>query len=300
MTSTTASAPAGSAHGPAPETGADRPVPASAAPVRTAGTGRAAGGGATGGAGSAGAVRATARIRAEGDGRGGTVLPLLAGGGPLALRRTRAEREGWARVTVVGAMSAPLGGDRLRIEAEAAAGARLLVDASAATVSLPGRDGRPAHYDVRLTVGADAELHWLPEPLIAACGSDLRMTTRVVLAPGARLVLREELVLGRHAEPPGRLRTRLTVTYGGRPLLDQELDVGPGAPPGWDGPAVLGPYRTLGQLLVVPAPEPPPAAALPPLTSLTELAGPGLLLTSAGPRAAFTAAAATLAEASGR
>ncbi|MFI0942662.1 urease accessory protein UreD [Streptomyces sp. NPDC021020] len=247
-----------------------------------------------------GAVSATARIRAVGDGRGGTSLPLLAGAGPLAPRRTRAEREGWARVTVVGAMSAPLGGDRLRIEAEAAAGARLVVDASAATVSLPGRDGRPAQYDVRLTVGADAELHWLPEPVIAARGSDLRMTTRVTLAPGARLVLREELVLGRHAEAPGRLGTRLTVIYGGRPLLDQALDVGPGAPPGWDGPAVLGPYRTLGQLLVVPAPDPPPGPALPPLTSLTELAGPGVLLTSAGPRAAFTVVADTLTRAATR
>nr|WP_234343383.1 urease accessory protein UreD [Streptomyces sp. NRRL F-5123] len=239
-------------------------------------------------------------MRATGDGRGGTALPLLAGDGPLALRRTRAERDGWARVTVVGAMSAPLGGDRLRIEAEAVAGARLVVDASAATVSLPGRDGRPAHYDVLLTVGADAELHWLPEPVIAARGSDLRMTTRVALAPGARLVLREELVLGRHAEPPGRLGTRLTVTYGGLPLLDQALDVGPGAPPGWDGPAVLGPYRTLGQLLVVPAPDPPSGAALPPLTALTELAGPGVLLTSAGPRSAFTAAARALTPPPGR
>ncbi|MFI0898262.1 urease accessory protein UreD [Streptomyces sp. NPDC020983] len=251
-------------------------------------------------AGSAGAVSATARIRAEDDGRGGTVLPLLAGAAPLALRRTRAERAGWARVTVVGAMSAPLGGDRLRVEADVAPGARLVVDASAATVSLPGRCGRPAHYDVVLTVGADAELHWLPEPVIAARGSDLRMTTRVVLAPGARLVLREELVLGRHAEPTGRLGTRLTVTYGGRPLLDQALDVGPGAPPGWDGPAVLGPHRTLGQLLVVPAPDPLPGAALPPLTSLTALAGPGVLLTSAGPRAAFTAAARALTRAAGR
>lgn len=253
-----------------------------------------------GGGGPGASVSATARIRAEGDGRGGTALPLLAGAGPLALRRTRAERDGWARVTVVGAMSAPLGGDRLRIEAEAANGARLAVDASAATVSLPGRDGRPAHYDVVLTVGAGAELHWLPEPVIAARGSDLLMTTRVVLAPGARLVLREELVLGRHGEPPGRLRTRLTVTRDGRPLLDQALDVGPGAPPGWDGPAVLGPHRTLGQLLVVPAPDPLPGTGLPPLTSLTATPGSGVLLTSAGPRAAFTRAAGTLTDAAGR
>jgi urease accessory protein len=195
-------------------------------------------------------VRATARIAAVHDPRHGTVLPLLAGDGPLALRRTRAAGPG-AAVTVVGAMSAPLGGDRLRIEAETGPGARLAVGSAAATVSLPGRGGEPASYDVHLTVGEDAVLHWLPEPVIAVRGSDLHMNTRVELAATARLVLREEQILGRHGEPPGRLTTRLTVRLGGRPLLDQELSFGPGAAPGWDGPAALGGHRAVGQLLLV-------------------------------------------------
>ena len=231
-------------------------------------------------------VRATARITAVADGRGGTALPLLAGDGPLALRRTRVPGGG-AGVTVVGAMSAPLGGDRLRIEAEAAAGARLTVGASAATVSLPGGNGEQASYDVRLTVGAGAELHWLPEPLIAVRGSDLRMTTRVELAPDAHLLLREEQILGRHAEATGHLTTRLTVQWAGRPLLDQSLAFGPGAP-AWDGPATLGGYRAVGQLLLVrPSFGTAPAAAVT-LTEnaaegqavLTPLAGPAVLVTA--------------------
>lgn len=239
-------------------------------------------------------VAAVARVGAV-RGRGGsTVVPVLAGAGPLALRRTRAAHEGWARVTAVGAMSAPLGGDRLRIEVDVAAGARLTVDSAAATVSLPARDGRPAFYDIRLTVGEDAELRWLPEPVIAVRGSDLRMTTRVRLAAGARLVLREEMVLGRHGEAPGHLVTRLTVDHDGRPLLDQELAFGPGAAPGWDGPAVLGGHRALGQLLLVPPPALPPDLPRPPLT-LTPLAGPALLLTSAAPRPSFTGMASVLA-----
>jgi urease accessory protein len=239
-------------------------------------------------------VTAAARIRAVPGRDGTTVLPVLAGSGPLALRRTRAARGGEARVTVVGAMSAPLGGDRLRIDVDVAAGARLTVDSAAATVSLPDRERRQACYDIRLTVGEDAELRWLPEPVIAARGSDLRMTTRVRLAAGARLVLREELVLGRHGEDPGHLATRLTVDHDGRPLLDQALAFGPGAAPGWDGPAVLGPHRTLGQLLLVPPPEPFADLELPPLSSLTPLAGPALLLTSLAPRAAFCEAVAAL------
>ncbi|PWS44716.1 urease accessory protein, partial [Streptomyces sp. ZEA17I] len=53
-------------------------------------------------------VHATARLRAEPDGRGATALPLLESAGPLALRRTRSPLPERARVTVVGAMSAPL------------------------------------------------------------------------------------------------------------------------------------------------------------------------------------------------
>ncbi|MEU7516535.1 urease accessory protein UreD [Streptomyces sp. NPDC042898] len=191
-------------------------------------------------------LRATARIAAAADGG----LPLLESDGPLALRRTRAAA-GWTRVTVVGAMSAPLGGDRLAIETDVRDGARLLVDSAAATLALPGRSAEPAAYDLRIAVGAEGVLRWLPEQLVSAHGSDLRMRTTVELAPTARLVLREEQILGRHGEQPGTLVTRLTVHRAGRPLLDQELAYGPGAPGGWDGGAVLGGHRATGQLLVV-------------------------------------------------
>ncbi|MET7937903.1 urease accessory protein UreD [Streptomyces sp. NPDC005322] len=213
-------------------------------------------------------------------------MPVLAGDGPLALRRTRSTCPE-ARVTVVGAMSAPLGGDRIGFEATAGPGAWLRIDSAAATIALPGRSAEPAHYEVRLTVGDGATLCWLPEPLISAHGSDLRMTTRVELAPGARLVLREEQVLGRAGEPPGRLTSRLTVHRAGRPLLDQELAYGPGAP-GWDGGAVLGGHRAVGQLLVVDSAfndrpvEPRPLAET---AVLTPLAGPAALVTAVAPDA---------------
>ncbi len=154
-------------------------------------------------------VAATARVVATREG-----TPVLRSGGPFALRRTRPRRPGagsgraHTRVTVVGAMSAPLGGDRLALEAEARAGARLDVDSAAATISLPGRDGAPAHYDLRLTVADGAELRWLPEQTVLARGSDLRARTLVHLAPGARLVLREELVLGRYGEESGTALAR--------------------------------------------------------------------------------------------
>ncbi|MFI1204953.1 urease accessory protein UreD [Streptomyces sp. NPDC020883] len=55
---------------------------------------------------------------------------------------------------------------------------------------------------MHLTAGEHAQLHWLPRPLISAAGSDLRQTWSIDLAPTARLVVREEQILGRAGEPP--------------------------------------------------------------------------------------------------
>ncbi|MEW1646085.1 urease accessory protein UreD [Streptomyces sp. NPDC091219] len=227
-------------------------------------------------------VRATARIVARQDGRGGTALPVLEGDGPLALRRTRAGGDE-ARVMLVGAMSGPLGGDRFAVETEVGPGARLRVGSAAATIALPGQAKGESRYDVRIDVGEDGELHWLPEQLISVRGSDLRMRTRVEVAGSARLVLREEQVLGRAGEESGRLTSRLAVRVAGRAVLDQEVACGPGAPGGWDGPAVLAGHRAMGQLLVVRPEftrESVEARMLGEGATLVPLAGPAALVTA--------------------
>jgi urease accessory protein len=234
-----------------------------------------------------GGVRARARVLARGDGRGGTALPVLEGEGPLAVRRTRGSGAE-ARVMLVGAMSGPLGGDHFTVAAEAARGARLRVGSAAATLALPGQDGAGARYDVRLTVDDDAELHWLPEQLISAHGSDLHVTTHADLAAGARLLLREEQVLGRAGEDPGRLTSRLTVRIDGRCVLDQELACGPGAAGGWDGPAGLAGHRAVGQLVVVRPgfrTEPPSARTFEEGAAVMPLAGPAALVSAVAPDA---------------
>ncbi|MEU6276800.1 urease accessory protein UreD [Streptomyces populi] len=232
-------------------------------------------------------VRATARIEAGDDGRGGTSLPVLDGQGPLAPRRVRGGGSE-ARVMLVGAMSGPLGGDHLTVEARVGPGARLRVGSAAATIALPGQAKGEARYDVRLDVADGGELWWLPEQLISAGGSELSVSARADLMGGARLVLREEQVLGRAGEEPGRLTSRLTVRRDGRPLFDQELACGPGAPGGWDGPAVLGGHRALGQLIVVRPEferELPAARPLGEYAALTPLAGPAVLVTALAPDA---------------
>jgi urease accessory protein len=232
-------------------------------------------------------VKATARIGARDDGRGGTSLPVLEGDGPLALRRTRGSADE-ARVMLVGAMSGPLGGDHFTVEAEVAEGARLRVGSAAATIALPGQAKGESRYDVQLTVADRGELRWLPEQLISAQGSELYVTTRADVAATGRLVLREEQVLGRAAEQPGRLTSRLTLCVAGRTVLDQELACGPGAPAGWDGPAVLAGHRAVGQLIVVRpefAAEPVAARVLGDGAVVVPLAGPAVLVSAVAPDA---------------
>ncbi|MCF1596543.1 urease accessory protein UreD [Streptomyces muensis] len=234
-----------------------------------------------------GGVRALARIVARDDGRGGTALPVLDGEGPLALRRTRGSGAE-ARVVLVGAMSGPLGGDHFTVEADVETGARLRLGSAAATIALPGQSKGEARYDVRLSVADGAELHWLPEQLISARGSDLYVTTRVDVGAAGRLVLREEQVLGRVGEEPGRLTSRLRVRVADRVVLDQELACGPGAPGGWDGAAGLGGHRAVGQLVVVRpefADAPVTARVLGDHAALMPLAGPAALVSAVAPDA---------------
>jgi urease accessory protein len=189
-------------------------------------------------------------------------------------------------------MSAPHNGDRLRIEATAGPGSDLHITTISATIALPGRTAEPATYDVALTVADGARLHWVPEPLISTVDSELHQTLLIDLAPTARLILREEHLLGRCHEPPGRVTNRLTVRRDGTTILDQQTAYGPGTP-GWDGPAVLAGNRALGQVLIVdPAfdthPQPVHLLGDDPAHAhgvLVPLAGAGALATATAPDA---------------
>lgn len=162
----------------------------------------------------------------------------------------RLAEEAPARVALVAGAGGPVGGDRLSLHIDVGPGAVLVLRAVAATLVLPGPHGERSSSHVTARVAAGGTLVWLPGAMIAARGCDHHATTRIALAADARLLVREELVLGRTGEQPGAIRQRLRVTSAGVPLLDQELHLGEGAP-GWAGPAVTGGRRAVGSLLVV-------------------------------------------------
>jgi urease accessory protein len=197
-------------------------------------------------------------------------------------------------VYLVSGAAGPLGGDQLELRIEVRAGARLRLRTVAAAVALPGRYGQESRLTVTATVGPGGRLEYLPEPTVAADGARHVTEVSVRLAEDATLLLRDEVLLGRHGERGGACRTRLAVDRDGatgwRPLLRHELDVD-GADPATGGPAVLAGHRAAGTLLAV---EPDEAAggareataqkvaspAAGPWVAVMPLAGPGVLVTA--------------------
>lgn len=247
-------------------------------------------------------MRASARLAVERGPHaagGGTRITCLRSDPPLSLRPTLpAGREppgSWAlperttvRVALAAAAAGPIGGDHLELDVRVGAGAAVVVRSVAASLVLPGPHGELSRSDVRITVGTDATLVWLPGPVIAAQGCHHHAVIEVVLQAGARLMIREELVLGRHGEASGSIRQRLRVCLGDRALHDQELHLGPDAP-GSGGPAVTGGRRAVGSVLVVDPHQAAtdvlnePAVTADATTARLPLCGPAVLFTAIAP-----------------
>jgi urease accessory protein len=224
-------------------------------------------------------VRARAWITAGAGGR----LPRLRSQAPLVFRPTQ------DAVYLVSAAGGPVGGDVLELRIEVLAGAALRLRTVAASVALPGVDGTESVLAVHASVARGGVLEYVPEPMVVADGARHTTDIRVDLAAGAALVLRDEIILGRHGERGGACRTRLRCDYDGRPLLRHDVAVD-----GTDevslGPAVLARHRAYGTVLragespgAVFSPAhavAPVAARARPDVAVMALAGPGVLVSA--------------------
>lgn len=237
-------------------------------------------------------ARLTTAPVARADSTTGTRIHTLRSEPPLLLRVTGATTSAvfpgcrGAQVHLVAGAAGPLGGDQLSLEIDVAAGTALFLREVGATVLLPGQHAQPSCTRARVHVAPGATFSWEAEPLIAAQGCDHQHDVHITLDEGARLLLRESIVLGRHAEQPGELRQRLRIWYAGKPLYAQELTIGTRAP-GWAGPAISGGHPCLGSIIVVdpalcqdhlvPAPGPE--------TAVSPLPWPGLVIMAVAPDA---------------
>jgi urease accessory protein len=186
---------------------------------------------------------------------------------------------GLARVALVATTATLLGGDAMELHVHVGDGMRLELEDVSATVAYDGR-GRPAHWGASVSVGVGATLVWRGEPLVASEGADVTRSLRLTVSRGGRALLRDLLVLGRHGEQGGSVRSETRVTYAGAPLLLEQLDLSPGRR---SEPGTLGEHRVIDTVTCVgeglpryTAPEDSGAVQL-------DLAGPGVVVRRLGP-----------------
>jgi urease accessory protein len=193
----------------------------------------------------------------------GGATAMVRGGqrGPLAVQRPFfPEGPGVCHVYVLHPPGGLVGGDRLRVGIDVAAGAHALGTTPAAT-KLYRSTGAAARVEHRITVAGGGALEWLPQETILFDGAIADLTTRVDLdasgsAP-ARFIGIDMVCFGLPARDErfarGRCRQRLELWRGGRPLAVERGTFDGGAPihgARWG----LGGATVMGTLLAAPAP----------------------------------------------
>ena len=91
-----------------------------------------------------------------------------------------------------------VGGDHLSVEAQLHARTHVFMTSPSANRVYRSLS-EPALQEIRLSVGADARLEWVPEITIPFGGSRFRQSIHVDLAPGATVVLWDAMASGRVA-----------------------------------------------------------------------------------------------------
>ncbi|MFC3995414.1 urease accessory protein UreD [Nocardiopsis sediminis] len=193
------------------------------------------------------------------------------------LRPRVMRRPGTALRVALAAVRASLcAGDDLELHVDVGPGAELeLVDPNG-TVAYNARGGQAA-WRARIRLAEGARMTWSEPSFIVADGADVLRSIDVDLAPGAELLWRETLVLGRSGERGGALRSRTDVRLAGRELYAEDLDLR--SPETRELPGVIGPARVIGQVAAfgrTPGGPHGPARM--------DLAGPGALWRSVAAR----------------
>ena len=111
---------------------------------------------------------------------------------------TYLDDSGCAYTWLVNPSGGLVGGDHVSVEAQLHARTHVLMTSPSANRVYRSLS-EPAVQEVRLSVGPEARLEWLPEITIPFAGSRFRQSIHVDLAPGATVVLWDALASGRVA-----------------------------------------------------------------------------------------------------
>jgi urease accessory protein len=106
-------------------------------------------------------------------------------------------------------------------------GARLRLRTAAATVALPGANTPESHAIWSLEVAGDLDLD--PQPTIVAGTSRHWTSTRLDIAAGGSIRLRERIQVGRSDERQGFWSGELHADVDGLPLLRHRIELGSGS-----------------------------------------------------------------------
>jgi len=173
---------------------------------------------------------------------------------PLRVIRAFPRKEGDVLVHLHNVSGGILGGDQLVVRAELAANTRVQLTSTGATRLYRHRPGyADAAQLTVLTVGKDALLEYLPDPLIPFAASRFHQQTQIELAEGAGLFYWEILAPGRAAYNEqfayDQIILQLDITTDGQPILLERLQLQPALRP-LHSMARMAAYHYVGALYI--------------------------------------------------
>ena len=161
--------------------------------------------------------------------QGRTRLARLREEGAAKIRLPKGRREGLEAV-LINTAGGLTGGDRLSWEIQAQAGTALTITTQACERAYRSAGGHAA-VTTRITVAEGASFAWLPQETILYDRSALRRSLDISVAPGARALILEPVIVGRkaHGETVERaeFRDRWRVHDCGQLVHAEEFTLGP-------------------------------------------------------------------------
>ena len=140
--------------------------------------------------------------------------------GPLRVQKSlHPEGDAVCHAIVVHPPGGVVGGDQLAIKVDVGHGAHALLTTPGAGKWYRA-NGRTSRQELRLHVGADAALEWLPQETIFYDRAEVALEQEISLAAGATYLGCDILCMGRRASGEsfarGRIRQRTSIRRGGR------------------------------------------------------------------------------------